>query len=509
MKTLTITESPSQGLNRVDPAHLIKPGQVRESKNLLPYFGKLVKTKGTTRYNTTALSYPVTWAHRFYGRREDGSESKKSFLFAGGTTYVGNDATGALTAAQGGFQASGYPSDETMQVSGNIVLFFFNDGLDVPYTYDGNDGNVFNKSSITLKPVQGVSWLDRLWVFEKDDNVLYYSKTLYPENFTDSTDAGEATIGIRKGEKIMGLTIYADTLYIFTNYTMYRIEGRTPATFQLRIVHPSLGLAATHALVNVETTMMFLGSDYEIYSSGGTQGTTKIMSRDLDFSSMLDRNHAERVTATYHDHWVRFAYQPSDVVSGSTYNSDEILFNTLDPASSGQPKWGHIRGTRVACYSVWDRQGDKNELVTGRSDIGCLMYHNRTDNFDGSAIETKVLTRDILLSPYRNARIKEYHILGAPEGDYNVQFKTYLNGRTDYPTNDPLNLKGETVSLGLINISTQVRMNDRIIPDIDYSRGQSVAFEIYDNTANRAMEIYSITSVLRTKERLTSQIVGS
>lgn len=507
MPLQTVNESPTEGLNRVFPPHLIRPGQVSDSLNLVPMFGRIKKVGGTTRYNTeSANSSPTTWVHRYYSRRADGSETKKVFSYAGDSIYVGNDVAGTLTSVESGFNTGTFPSSEVMQVSGNSILFFFNEGLDVPYTYDGNDGNVWNKSSITQKFVDGVSHLDRLWAFTKSSSTLYFSKTLFPENFDDSTDAGIITIGEEKSEIIEGLIVYGEFLYIFKTKSIWRLQGSTPSTFEVKKVHPFLGLKARRSLINVQSALMFLGNDDELYSFNGTQPGTKNVTVDLDFSVMMNRNKSDKVCGVFHDNMARFSYERAE--QGPNYNDDEIIFNSLEANDQGLPKWGQTRGSRISCYSVWNDQGDDNELVTGRSDEGIIMYHNRTKNYDDTAMLIRMKTRDIMFAPNRNALIEEYHLIAEPKGNYSVDFKTYLNGRIGTNSNDPFNLKGETVGLGFISISNQVRMNERIVPDVNYRRGNSVAVQIQDDTLNQDFELYSITIGVRSRERIISQDVG-
>ncbi len=503
------TEFPINGLNLIAPPHELREGQVIKSQNMIPSFGKIEKVKGTTKYNGTTLgTKPVTWEYRYYGRRADNTEIKKIFCYYDGAIYVGDDVTGAMTSVASGFTKGTYPLSEVMQVSGNAVLYFFNDGEDVPYTYNGNDGNVWEKSSTTLKPVMGVSWLDRLWVFEKNSSILLYSKTLYPEDFTDSTDAGEIQVGISKKEIITGLVRYQDTLFIFTDRRIYNIEGRTPSTFQLREVHASLGCSSKLSIVNLEDSFVFLGSDHELYKSSGYESNTVNITQEIMFSNLINPNKANLVVCGYHKHFLRVSYEPFSQEVTNTYNSWEIVANMLDPNERGLPKWGQTNGANISCYSVWDRFGDRNYLVTGRSDTGLLMYHERTNNWDGRAIEVILRTRDIVFSLAENARIKDIYIHGKTNGVNTFELRTYLDGRTGTNSSNDFTQEGEVYHFGAINIPNQVRFGERIIPGIDYSKGQSISFEIYNNSVDKVMELYSFTFNAYVREKKLGQKVA-
>ena len=511
MKLQFTTEAPVNGLNRVLPSHELPPGQLQKSMNMYPTHGVLKKVEGTERYNLDSLgNHPITWVHRYYGRKADGQKVKKVFCFYDDAIYVGNDQARTLSAVESGFNKGGYPSSEIIQVGGNARMYFFNEGKDVPYYYEGGTGNTFYQSAITLQPIMGVAWLDRLWVFEENSNVLYYSKNLDPENFTDSTDAGEIQIGISKREIIMGIIRYNDTLYIFSDRKIYYISGRTPSTFSVREIHANLGLGATHALCAVEASIVFMGSDFELYSFDGSLASIRCISLELNFRDMINPLKAERVVCGYHNDLLRVSFEPFSQESTTVFNSDELITNVKDFGQNGQPKWGHARGTNVSCYSVWNRFGDRNELVTGRSDnTGCLMFHGRTNNFDGQAIEIQARTRDIVASLDTNVRIPTIYVNGKTNGENTIVVRSYLDTRnSEYSTND-ISQEGEVYTLGFIRIAQQAAFNERMQLDIDKSKGQMISIEIWNNTLDRDIQIYSFSVGIRKSAKKLKATIGA
>lgn len=502
---------PDDGLNTVDPSHRIADGQCSVLQNLIPSLGKIYKFPGTQRYTPTPLINPITWAERYYGIKADGSFVKKTFCFSNGIIYAVDDVTGALTSVQEGFNTNVRPESVVIQVAENSLMFFFT-GEDVPYYYDGNGANQWYKSSITYKFQQGVCWLDRLWAFEKNASTLYYSKTLFPENLTDTTDAGSIIIGNDKDSFSRRIVLLGDTLFIFKNNGIYYIEGRTPSTFAARLVTDKYGLAAKRGITKVLSALAFVNEfDKEVYSFGGTETSIKLLSREVEFSKLADHTKIENICCVEHKNLFRLSYQPSYAASDSLYNSDEICYPTQEINSRKQPKWCISHGANIGCYSVWDRQGDKNELVTGRSDTGLLMYHYRGHNWDNTAMEIRIRTKDKVYFEGRNCRFNYFIIDGSPQQDKTITLRWYLNSRlygyTKVGSNTTL-LDGEEQTIAAMNFTTQARFNKRIVPSIVYAKSNSLSLEVEDSTLNADFELYSIIVDYEISHIIRTSLVG-
>lgn len=502
---------PIDGLNRVDPSHRILDGQCSVLENVIPDTAKLYSFGGTNRYNLTALSEKIMWAERYYGKRADETFIKKTFCYSGGGIYVGDDVTGVLTLKHSGFEKDVFPESCMMQVSGNSIMFLFN-GKDYPYYYDGNDSGQWYKSAITYKFQQGINWLDRLWAFESNKSTLYYSKTLFPENFTDTTDAGSFIVGNDKDSFIRRIVLLGDTLFIFKNNSIYYIEGRTPSTFAVRLVSDKYGLAAQRGLCKVLSGINFVNEmDKEIYSFGGTETSIKEISSEIEFSTLVDQTKVENICCVEHGGLFRLSYQPSEAASDSLYNSDEVCYKTNVINKYRLPRWCISHGANINCYSVWNRQSDRNELVTSRSDVGLLMYHYRGHNWDDVPMVYKIRTKDKVYYEGFNTRFNYFIIDGLPQQDKSVTLRWYINSRNTGVTkvhSKTLALDGEEQVLAGMNFTTQARFNKRIVPRIDYAKGNSLSLEIEGNTSNLNFELYSIIVDLEKGDIIRTNLVG-
>jgi len=478
-------------------------------QNLISRNNKISKFGGTNPYNQTLLSAPVSWVERYYGKMADGTLKKKMFCFSGNSIYSGDDPSGLLTSRKSGFTSDVMPESCTMQVSGNSVLFLFT-GKDIVTYYDGNDGDVWYDSSIAYRFQQGVVWLDRIWAFEEKSSVLKYSKSFYPENFVDSTDAGEITIGSDKDSFIRRIMLLGDTLFIFKNNSFYYIEGRTPSTFGVRLVTTKYGLAAQRGICLCGSALIFVNEfNKEIYSFGGSETSIELMSKEIKFSEILNHNRSEYICCVEHDNIFRLSFQHVEATLPALYNSHEVCFPIDERNSKGQPKWCLTKGANISCYSVWDRQDD-NELVTGRGDVGKVMYHNRGKNWDNLAMEIQLRTKDAIYAEGKNCRYNYLTIDASPQQDKTVTVRWFLNSRISGAASSSISqaLDGEETAIAAMAFATQTRFIDRITIPMTYGKGNSLSIEIYDNSLDIDIDLYSMLLDYTIGEIVRNNLIG-
>src|SRR3990167_8974620 len=318
----------------------------------------LKKFPGANRFNSTAAGTTFQSGIRWYTKKD----VRRTFTYNTNGYIYYFDENGNATQLIGVFSPLAIPAWEIIRVTDTDILYFSEGVSTGMYSFDGNLDNVFNKEvAVTLNLVDMVSWLDRLWGFEEDEEALNFSKNLVPTNFTDSTDAGTVVIGAKRGSKIQKIIVLNDYLYIFKQDSIWRIIGRTPNEFQVEIVHDSLGLAARWSLALVEGGLIFLGSDYEVYSFGGTKESTKMLTYNIalggdltkDLNPIINVTKMDNVRAIYHNKLYRMAFTESTL----TTNNMEYIYNAVNEKDS------FTRGFNVSCYIPFTRYPDKQELL--------------------------------------------------------------------------------------------------------------------------------------------------
>jgi len=499
----------SGGLVRTKSPHLLGKGQMSKCQNFLIQDGALKKVGGTSPYNPVSLgSLGIPFVLRSYHIRADGEIVKRTHVYYDGGLYYGDDLSGTFKLADvtQNLAKNAIPMYFIMQVAGNSIVYLMT-GKDKVRKYDGNGSYKWEECAGDLASTfdyeSGLIHLDRAWYIVKQSSEIGYSESLDPENIADTI-----TIGKDKDSYCVRFVEGAgETQYVFKNNSIYALYGRTPSQFNYRKVTDKYGLASKRGICAVGSGFIFLNTfDKELYFFGGTETSIKPMTEDdIRLREIMDltQDAINNVDMIVHRGFFRFAFQHKE--SGSLgvpgdFNNCELVYNINDPSPTGLPKWSLIKGSNVWSYSVWDNYGDDLELLTGRSDVGKIMYHNRTKDFDGVAIEMQVRTAEITASEDKVVRFDGFWVKGKPGSSIKtILFRYFMNGRYSDRGEDNLSVAGETRTLGEMKISTQALFNDRIKPLSNYSIGNSISFELYQNELGTEIEIYSIA--FKAKER--------
>jgi len=503
----------SLGWCRTKPPHLVRMGQdgfiqCTKLQNFLIQDNCIRKVGGMEAYNSTSLgAMGIPFALRSYHIRADGELVKRTHIYYDGALKYGDEVAGNFkNTNMTNLSKSALPMYFTIQIAGNSVVYLMT-GKDRVRKYDGNNAFSWEECAGDLKTVfdyeSGTVHLDRAWYIVKGSSQIDYSNSLDPEHIADTV-----TIGSDKDSFCVRFVEGAgETLYVFKNNAIYQLYGRTPAQFEFRKITDKYGLASKRGIYPVGGGFVFLNTfDKELYFFGGTEaGIQPLTEEDIRLRDLMDTSPdaLNNVCMTVHKGFFRFAFQDMD--SAFDNNNCELVYNIHDPSAGGLPKWSLIKGTNVWCYSVWDNYGD-DALVTGRTDIGKLMYHNRTNDFDGDAIECIVRTGEVTFSEDSIGRINDFYIKAKP-GAYGVNslFRYYMNGRYSVRADEEQSMRGETRDLGSIHISQQAIFNDNITAFVDYSRGNSVSCEIYDYNTGTTLELYSIAFKVQKRYKIRSQ----
>lgn len=503
------------GYNRVSPVQELAVGQdgfceCSILQNYIVRDKRIKKIGGTEAYNSSTLPDKVTFLHKAYHKRADDTFTKVLMAFSNGSIYTGSDVDGTFTERKAGFNVSSIPMQATMQVSGNSVMYFFS-GFDEVVKYDGNGSYQFESTTLNEDLGRVIEsacvHLDRMVYVTKNSSFLAMSTTLKPEDLT--TDAIDIIVGQETDSVIRRAVVGSnETLYVFKNNSIWQLYGRTTSTFELRKLTDKYGLAAKRGIYPVAGGFVFLNEfDKELYFFGGTESSIQPLTEDnIRLREILDIVQIENCDMTVHDGLFRFAFKHKD---DSIYQDRELIYPINDPRPDGQPKWSMSKGSKIACYALLQQQGDENILMSGRSDTGKVMYHNRSHDFDGSAIETIVRTAEVTAGEGKDVRFKGFYVKGKPGSTQKtIEFRYYLNGRHSTSYQHDVDTKGEIRAVGTLQLSTQSLFNNRIIPMHAYSKGSSISFSIIDNNKATDIEINSIALTTQERSKIRNQLVG-
>lgn len=150
----------------------------------------------------------------------------------------------------------------------------------------------------------------------------------------------------------------------------------------------------------------------------------------------------------------------------------------------------------------------------GQSDAGTIVQEGIGNDYNGSAIPTRLRTRDITPQKGMNVRFTAFYPEFQTTGNRNVIIRYILDGRSSNPDDADAhweqNLRGE-VEVGVIldGLSNQSQFSDRVRPKINYARGESVAFEIIEETLGLRANLSGIGIEYITKHASKGHKVGA
>lgn len=448
-------------------------------ENWLCRDGKLSKPNGN-EIVITGLSDISRWMARYHST-EAGNTSPKTFVYTqDGKLWVLDDQLGTATVIKELLNLNSYPKSWLFK-TGDQTKMFFVDGFGL-YSYDGNNANTFLRVTLadsngdSVNPIDVIEHKDRLFVLSARS--LFISKNLDPENFTDADDSIEIIVGSGKGRNLR-LGKLEDRLYIFNTEGIFALNGDVisalATTFEVTLVEER-NIISAGSLCKVEKALLFIGDDYELWSWDGNQ--TQMLSFELKLKDFMNtyQNMIEKATSIYHNNY----YKLSFVEKGTAEPNLEVWWDAFEN------KIDIVRGRNVSCYVRTDPTIEEEYVQLGHSNVGSISQDDRGYNFSGSAIVTRLRTRDLTVLKGFNVRFTSFYFQFMPTGNRNMVITYLLDGRSSNPSgadaNWTQNLRGEVKTLGMISIKNQSQTTSRIRPKINYSRGESIAFEIIEST---------------------------
>lgn len=449
-------------------------------ENLISRDGRLKRPDGTVQA-IIGFSGIVTWSARYY-TVETGQVSPKTFAYTqDGILWVIDDSAGTATKVLENLNENAYPKSWLFKTQTQTKMYFV-DGEKL-YVYDGNNDNKFIDTEVvdrddnSIEPIDLIEHKDRLFLIS--ETILYVSKNLDPSVFDDATDCIDIIVGSGKG-KNLALGKIEDTLFILNTEGIFRLVGDTisavATTFEIRLVEER-NIIAGRSAVKVEKAIVFVADDLELWSFDGSNSKMLSYSEKLKDFINTNREMLDRMVATYYNNY----YMLSFVEKGLTYNNLEIWWDALED------KIDFVRGRNVSCYMQTDPTVENAYMQLGRSDTEKLMWADQGRNFDGVGIETKLTTRDIVMIKGHNVRFRGFYPSIEPTAQRTMFFRYLLDGRLsdlDGDANWLQDLSGEAKLLGVIRIANQAQFLDRLRPQINYAKGESIRFELFDSSLN-------------------------
>lgn len=450
-----------RGLNTNDAAHAIEPDQAAELLNVD------VRRKGRvfTRNGKTSL-HPGS---ALPGTRVNGATYFKnaSLHICAVTTFIYKIVEGTATSVLGNLTSGAQVHFATW----NAKLWIAN-GAETPSYFNGIStwANPATPPAewTTVKPNYICEHENRLWTLTAASSQLHWCALDNAEDWTTADNAGSHQFAPNDGWGGVGIVSQKSGLVVFKNYSIYKVTGKTPVSFQFPNLYNDIGCCAPRSIVNIENKIFFLSrnkGEYIVYILDDS-GTLTPISQDIAPTlAAITTNVAAAVS-------YKGKYILSFFTTGSTYKTVSYNYRTNS--------WEHGSGDACSCYYTVD-----DALYGGRPAIdgntpSVYTVDTGTNDAD-TAITSYVKTRNYLLEGADYTKQLRYLIVWVKaSGAWNMDINIYIDDKADTTTlKVPLGPRytGETTKREVIPINVD-------------TQGNMIAIKFGTSTINQPFELY-------------------
>lgn len=338
--------------------------------------GALVKRKGFTAYNSTAISGcgSIENVIRYY--KNDGART--FIVTATGSSYnhvfKGNDATGAFTEITGG---------AALTINKPIDLLVYRDTV---FMSNGEQAIQYYTMGTTRASVSGTptpptgKYLavcdNRLFVSGNTSapNRIYFSGIALFSTLPAVDFPADNFIDIPKqdtGDVITGLMVFRDELFIFRRNDVWALLGSGPEDYTLQEINNRVGALGHRAIANTGNSLVFVSQGHIFeYADGVLQDI------GLPVQSLIGSLNFSNVFAAYYPAkkqvWIGAG------TSGAA-NNRVLMFDTVHRAWS-------VFDIGLKCACVFAGAGDGGELYGGSPAVSKAWRLDNGTSDDGAAI---------------------------------------------------------------------------------------------------------------------------
>lgn len=324
------------------------------------------------------------------------------------------------------------------------------DGTNAPALYNGTTFTVLDSAPSDVIGAKVVA-THKNHIFYAKGRVLSFGSPLTTTDFQSGNGAG--SIGL--DNDIVAIKSFRDQLIVFTDSSIFRLNGDALATFNLQPITRDIGCIQTDSVQEIGGDVVFMAPDglrllsatERIGDFGLAPITKKIQGTfndfvklHTDFFSLVIRNKSQYRLFGWNDNFTR-------------PNAQGILFTQFaSPGEASVIDFAETRGIQVtACASVYS---GTTEFVLFSGKEGFLhRMENDTSSFDGNNIATTFATP---FYPINDPRIRKTI--------YKAQFYLDPEGRVNFD----LNLKFDFDESGAV-----------VMPAVTFTNASSNASQFY------------------------------
>ena len=449
---------PTGGVNLRSSLVAVKPIQAIMLQNLIT-LGGLVRRNGYAKFEVDEVtaSSRITGLHKFY--KSDGTSQ---LLVSSGVNIKYHNGTDWTTID------SGRTTNLTthFETWGPLDRVYIANGSDLAISWTGSAKATLTGSNRPTKPLQFLSYQDRLLYIDKDNP----GQIGWSGSFDDSTWEPLANTGVRPDTELFGMVVHsasnasvgvdskvliagANGMYLFRATDM-RTPNITTGDYRLDALSTKVGCNAPWTMKWTPRGTIYLGMDRQVYllpfdSLNPVPIGDNIRSENetVDGIESIPASQLPNASAVYHNGF----YKLSVANSGASLNNrqwwldvNRLVLNQEDRTFG--PWFGPMTGMVFLSQITLDGPGDDGQLFAGEGDstTGSFVYQGSFPGlFTDNAVDIDSVWKTF------------YHPLSNPAVDksiHQIEFELLTQGATI--TIDYNDLTGLKRSSDLLSITT-------------------------------------------------------
>lgn len=437
----TKINKPNYGTPLIDGASQTGTTLVADAFDTFPQAGDVFTISGvdgTYTIKTTVTAYSDASSKEVNITITDGDSLASSPADNAEITFISSDREGAINTR---FDIIDFTGTKT------LVMV---DGVNAPALYNGTTFTVLDSAPSDVIGATVVA-THKNHIFYAKGRVLSFGSPLTTTDFQSGNGAGN--IGL--DNSIVAIKSFRDQLIVFTDSSIFRLNGDALATFNLQPITRDIGCIQTDSVQEIGGDVVFMAPDglrllsatERIGDFGLAPITKKIQGTfndfvklHTDFFSLVIRNKSQYRLFGWNDNFTR-------------PNAQGILFTQFaSPGEASVIDFAETRGIQVtACASVYS---GTTEFVLFSGKEGFLhRMENDTSSFDDNNIATTFATP---FYPINDPRIRKTI--------YKAQFYLDPEGRVNFD----LNLKFDFDESGAV-----------VMPAVTFTNASSNASQFY------------------------------
>ncbi len=275
------------------------------------------------------------------------------------------------------------------------------DGIDstAPYIWTNNAAAVLPLGGGSPKATVVAFHKNMAFAAGNEDatSTLYFSDLGDITNWTTGL-SGNVGVETNDGSIIRALVPGFDALYIFKDYSIFRLTGTDKDSFQLQKMVSGVGVTSPQAVSLIGNQFFFTTGQGAVYLYDGAIGLKKISSKiagtlktDLSYS-----RYAYVSSLTYDDD-----YYVSVSTSGSSTNDLVLMFDTFSLS------WTNFKGMNINAMTVADDGAGRDKIFFGDYS-GTVCKYPQGNNDNNVAIDAYYITKQFNypeLGPTKNFKV--------------------------------------------------------------------------------------------------------